>query len=112
VRGLAPTSIPLGPQREAGPLGHGVTQQAGCTTGCYDVGWRCEDRRADLDLTVEAREALERLGALTTRQIEVFSLHVAGLTYDEISAATGHSRRAVECHVMRARRRLRDARGA
>jgi RNA polymerase sigma factor (sigma-70 family) len=77
-----------------------------------DAGRACEDRRADLELTVEAREALERLGALTARQIQIFSLHVAGLTYEEISAATGHSRRAVERHVTRARRRLRDARGA
>jgi RNA polymerase sigma factor (sigma-70 family) len=77
-----------------------------------DAGRACEDRRADLELTVEAREALERLGALTARQIQIFSLHVAGLTYEEISAATGHSRRAVERHVTPARRRLRDARGA
>jgi DNA-binding CsgD family transcriptional regulator len=77
-----------------------------------EVGWRCEDRRADLDLTVEAREAIERLGSLTARQIEIFSLQVAGMTYEEISVATGHSRRAVERHVTRARARLREARRA
>jgi RNA polymerase sigma factor (sigma-70 family) len=75
-----------------------------------DTGPACQDRRVDLELTVEAREALERIGALTARQIRIFSLHVAGLTYEEISAATGHSRRSVERNVMRARARLRQAR--
>lgn len=70
----------------------------------------CQDRRVDLELTVEAREALERIGALTARQIRIFSLHLAGLTYQEISAATGHSRRSVERNVTRARARLRQTR--
>jgi RNA polymerase sigma factor (sigma-70 family) len=70
----------------------------------------CQDRRVDLELTLEAREALERIGALTAREIQIFSLHLAGLTYVEISAATGHSRRSVERNVTRARARLRDGR--
>lgn len=69
-----------------------------------------QDRRVDLELSVEAREALERIGALTARQVRIFSLHLAGLTYEEISAATGHSRRSVERNVTRARARLREAR--
>jgi RNA polymerase sigma factor (sigma-70 family) len=71
-----------------------------------------QDLRVDFEVTVEAREALEQISALTARQIRIFSLHLAGLTYEEISAATGHSPRSVERNVMRARRRLRGARGA
>lgn len=69
------------------------------------------DRRADFELTVEAREALEHIAALTPQQVRIFSLHLAGLSYDEISQATGYTRRTVERHVMRARRRLRNRRG-
>jgi RNA polymerase sigma factor (sigma-70 family) len=77
-----------------------------------DTHSACQDRRVDPELTVEAREALERIGALTARQMRIFSLHLAGLTYVEISAATGHSRRSVERNVTRARARLRQTRRA
>jgi RNA polymerase sigma factor (sigma-70 family) len=65
------------------------------------------DRRIDLELTVEAREALEHMAALTPQQVRILSLHVAGLTYDEICAATGYSWTQVNRHMGRARSRLR-----
>jgi DNA-directed RNA polymerase specialized sigma24 family protein len=65
-------------------------------------------RAADLDVTVEAHEALEQIAALSEQQVRIFSLHLAGLTYEEICAATGYSRRQVDRHIVRARRRLRE----
>jgi RNA polymerase sigma factor (sigma-70 family) len=65
-------------------------------------------RAADIDVTVEAHEALEEIAALTEQQVRIFSLHLAGLTYEEICAATGYSRRQVDRHIVRARTRLRE----
>jgi RNA polymerase sigma factor (sigma-70 family) len=68
------------------------------------------DRSADLQLTIEALEALDFIAALTPQQVRIFSLHVAGLSYGEICDATGYSRTQVNRHMMRARSRLRARR--
>lgn len=70
------------------------------------------DERADLELTLEAREALRSAAALTEQQVRIFSLHLAGLSYDEICAATGYSRTQVNRQIVRARARLRERRRA
>jgi RNA polymerase sigma factor (sigma-70 family) len=70
------------------------------------------DARADLELTVEVHEAFEHIAALTPQQVRIFSLHVAGLTYDEICAVTGYSPRQVDRHMVGARSRLRARRPA
>ena len=44
-------------------------------------------------------------------QRQAFALHVAGLTYPEIAAATGHSVRSIDGHLRRARRAVRGRRG-
>jgi RNA polymerase sigma factor (sigma-70 family) len=59
------------------------------------------DNGTDLQLALEARQALEQTAALTPQQVRIFSLHVAGLTYDEICAATGYSPRQVDRHMGR-----------
>jgi RNA polymerase sigma factor (sigma-70 family) len=66
--------------------------------------------KTDLELTVEVLEALERIAALTPQQVRIFSLHLGGLSYGEISRATGYTTRTVERHVMRARKKLRNHR--
>jgi RNA polymerase sigma factor (sigma-70 family) len=64
---------------------------------------------ADLQL---ALEALEHMAELTPQQVRIFSLHVAGLSYDEICAASGYSWTQVNRHMGRARSRLRARRKA
>jgi RNA polymerase sigma factor (sigma-70 family) len=69
------------------------------------------DRGADLELTIEARQALELIAAeLSEQKVRIFSLHVAGLTYDEICAATGYSWTQVNRHIVRSRARLKESR--
>jgi RNA polymerase sigma factor (sigma-70 family) len=68
------------------------------------------DKRTDLQLTVEVREALEQIAALSPQQARIFTLHVAGLNYDEICEATGYSWTQVNRHMVRARSRLRARR--
>ena len=68
------------------------------------------DRGADLQLALEARQALEHIAALTPRQVRIFGLHVAGLSYDEICEATGYSWTQVNRHIGRARSALRSRR--
>lgn len=70
------------------------------------------DKGADLHLVLEVREALEHIAALTPQQVGIFSLHVAGLSYEEICEATGYSRTQVNRHMGRARSRLRARREA
>jgi RNA polymerase sigma factor (sigma-70 family) len=65
-------------------------------------------RTVDVEVTVEAYEALEGIADLSEQQVRIFSLHLAGLTYTEICAATGYSRRQVDRHIVRARARLRE----
>jgi RNA polymerase sigma factor (sigma-70 family) len=69
------------------------------------------DKAADLQLTLEAREALELIAAeLSQQKVRIFSMHVAGLSYEEICAATGYSRTQVNRHMVRSRARLRERR--
>jgi RNA polymerase sigma factor (sigma-70 family) len=70
------------------------------------------DKGADMQLALEAREALEHIAALTQQQVRIFSLHVAGLNYEEICEATGYSWTQVNRHLGRARARLRSRRSA
>ena len=70
------------------------------------------DGNADVELTREALEALEQLAALSPQQVRIFSLHVAGLSYEEICHATGYSWTQVNRHIGRARSRLRQRRNA
>jgi DNA-directed RNA polymerase specialized sigma24 family protein len=58
-----------------------------------------------------AREALELVAVLPERQREAFALHIAGLTYPEIAAATDRSVRAIDRHLRRARRAVRGRGG-
>jgi RNA polymerase sigma factor (sigma-70 family) len=64
----------------------------------------------ELPLKVEAREALEHIAALSPQEVRIFSLHVAGLSYDEICDETGYSWTQVNRHMVRARSRLRERR--
>jgi RNA polymerase sigma factor (sigma-70 family) len=64
----------------------------------------------NLQLTVEVREAFEHIAGLTAQQVRIFSLHVAGLSYDEICEATGYSWTQVNRHMGRARSGLRARR--
>jgi RNA polymerase sigma factor (sigma-70 family) len=68
------------------------------------------DNSADVQLALEVREALEHIASLTAQQVQIFSLHVAGLSYDEICEATGYSWTQVNRHMGRARSRLRARR--
>lgn len=64
----------------------------------------------DLQLTMEVREALEHIAELSAQQVRIFSLHVAGLSYDEICEATGYSWTQVNRHMVQARARVRARR--
>jgi RNA polymerase sigma factor (sigma-70 family) len=77
-----------------------------------DASLCCGDRRADAQLTAEVREALEDVASLSAQKARIFSLHVAGFSYDEISEMTGYSWTTVNRHMTRARARLRAKRGA
>ena len=69
------------------------------------------DQRADLELALDARQALEQMAdELSEQKLRIFSLHVAGLSYEEICAATGYSWTQVNRHMTRSRARLRDRR--
>jgi RNA polymerase sigma factor (sigma-70 family) len=70
------------------------------------------DESIDLQLAVEVREALEQIACLTAQQVRIFSLHIAGLSYDEICEATGYSWTQVNRHMLRARSRVRALRGS
>jgi RNA polymerase sigma factor (sigma-70 family) len=59
----------------------------------------------------QAREALEVVAVLPECQRLAFALHVAGLTYSEIAAATGRSVRSIDRHLRLARRAVRDRGG-
>jgi RNA polymerase sigma factor (sigma-70 family) len=70
------------------------------------------DTGADVELALEARQALELMAELSDQKVRIFSLHVAGFTYDEICAATGYSWTQVNRHMVRARSRVRARREA
>jgi len=65
--------------------------------------------RDDVELRVEAREALRTLARLPERQRRYVAMRVAGFSYEEIAAADGGvSLTAVNRHLVRARRRLSE----
>ena len=68
-----------------------------------------EDLRSSLERQQEARAALARVAELCPRQREMFTLQVAGLSYQEIAAATGDSVRTVDRQLRRAHERIRWA---
>lgn len=53
------------------------------------------------------REQLAEVARLPKRQRDVIAMQAAGLSYEEIAAATGDSRRTVERQLMRAKRQTR-----
>jgi RNA polymerase sigma factor (sigma-70 family) len=57
----------------------------------------------------ELRERLAEIRRLPVRQQRIVMLHGFGYEYDEISAATGETRRAIARQLTRARKRLRLA---
>jgi RNA polymerase sigma factor (sigma-70 family) len=60
-----------------------------------------------LAVLLERDDTRRRLARLTARERQFLALQVLGLTYGEISQATGASWRTVERQVLRARRKLR-----
>jgi RNA polymerase sigma factor (sigma-70 family) len=58
-----------------------------------------------------AREALRALAELPERQAHLLARQAAGLSYDEIAAETGDSRRTVDRQLGRARAQIREAGG-
>jgi RNA polymerase sigma factor (sigma-70 family) len=60
------------------------------------------------DGRIRAREALQAVADLPDRQRRYAELHVAGHSYDEISAATGATRTNVNKHLTLARKALRN----
>jgi RNA polymerase sigma factor (sigma-70 family) len=67
---------------------------------------RLEDRRLDPESPVALRDALARL---RPRQRRFLTMQAAGLSYEEMSAATGDSFRTVDRQLVRARAALRGA---
>jgi RNA polymerase sigma factor (sigma-70 family) len=65
---------------------------------------------AELQLIVEVHEALEQVAELSPQKLRIFSLHIAGLSYDEICEATGYSWTQVNRHMVRTRASLRARR--
>jgi RNA polymerase sigma factor (sigma-70 family) len=61
-----------------------------------------------LDVVIRRDEARARLVLLSDRQRRMIALQAAGLTYDEISADTGATRRTVERQILSARHKLAD----
>jgi RNA polymerase sigma factor (sigma-70 family) len=61
-----------------------------------------------LDVVIRRDEARRRLVPLSDRQRRMIALQAAGLTYDEISADTGATRRTVERQILSARHKLAD----
>ena len=70
------------------------------------------DKGPDVQLALEAREILAQIAALSDQQVRIFSLHVSGLSYEEICKATGYSWTQVNRHIGRARSQLRVGRRA
>ena len=66
------------------------------------------DPYAARDLLSYANAVIQEAG-LTARQLQMISLQLWGLTYEQIAANTGASRRTVERQVLRARGKLAEA---
>lgn len=66
------------------------------------------DRRCDLELALDAREALETLATLSTNQRRALSLKAAGYSYGELAELTGKTYTWVNRHLSEGRARLRE----
>ena len=60
------------------------------------------------DALIEDREQLKLVRQLPERQQRILWLHGLGLSYEEIAAYTGDTRRTVERQLLRGRRRIRE----
>lgn len=69
------------------------------------------DNSADLDTIVESHEAREIIAQLPERQRKVKTLQVLGFSYEEIAEALGWTYTAVNRHITRANKRIREIRG-
>lgn len=69
------------------------------------------DTRADLDTIVESHDAREIIAQLPERQRKVKTLQVLGFSYEEIADALGWTYTAVNRHITRANKRIREIRG-
>jgi DNA-directed RNA polymerase specialized sigma24 family protein len=63
--------------------------------------------RTDTQQRVELREALGQIGALPERRRRIFVMHLAGLSYAEITARTGEQPNAICKQIRKARIKLR-----
>jgi RNA polymerase sigma factor (sigma-70 family) len=80
--------------------------------GDHEVSREPADRTDTLALRLEVLAAREAIAAarLTSRQARIVALQALGLDYEEISFQENISVRTVERQILRARRKLREAR--
>jgi RNA polymerase sigma factor (sigma-70 family) len=71
------------------------------------AGWEAPDRQPGPPEVCEQRDRLSRLSVLSRRQQRLLWLYGLGLSYDEIAAQSGCTRRTVERQLQRARAALR-----
>lgn len=69
---------------------------------------RLEDLGASLEDQLHARDALRSAASLPERERQALARQVAGLSYEEMAAETGDSKRTVERQLMRAHKRIRE----
>lgn len=74
----------------------------------YGAQERPGEELAAYDLLVHAASIIQEAG-LTARQLQMISLQLWGLSYEQIAAHTGDSRRTVERQILRARAKLAEA---
>lgn len=74
----------------------------------YGAQQRPGEELAAYDLLAHAAAIIQEAG-LTERQLQMISLQLWGLSYEEIAAHTGDSRRTVERQILRARAKLAEA---
>ena len=65
------------------------------------------DRRCDVELALDAREALAALTTLSANQRQALSLKAAGYSYGELAELTGKTYTWVNRHLSEGRARLR-----
>ena len=74
----------------------------------YGPQARPGEELAAYDLLAHAAAIIQEAG-LTARQLQVISLQLWGLSYEQIAVHTGDSRRTVERQILRARAKLAEA---
>jgi DNA-directed RNA polymerase specialized sigma24 family protein len=77
-----------------------------------DITWEPADRTDVLALRLDIIAAREAILAarLSPRQARIVALQALGLDYEEIGSSIGCTTRTVESQIVRARRKLREAR--